>query len=116
MDLVDEQDAARSEVGEEPREVPGALDHRARGLRDLYAQLVRENRRQGGLAEAGRPVEQDVVQRLAALAGGREEDAELFLEPRLPDELVELGGPEPRLRLSSVRGTPSLRVWFNESP
>ena len=46
--------------------------------------------RQGGLAEAGRSGEQDVVQRLAAAPGGFDEDPELLGDLHLVDEILEL--------------------------
>src|SRR5262249_47417672 len=99
MDLVDEEDAARAEIGEEAGQVAGLLDHRARRLCDLDAQLVRQDRRERGLAKTRRPVEQHVVEGFAALARRLEEDGELFLERRLPDELVEPQRSQPRLVL-----------------
>jgi hypothetical protein len=49
---------------------------------------------EGGLAEAGRAVEEEMVERLAALFGGVDGDAEVVLELFLADELVEAAGPE----------------------
>ena len=75
MDLVHKQDAALAHIGEQAGQIAGALDDRARGVGDLDAELVTEDRRQRGLAQPWRAVEQDVVQRLAAALGGLEEDA-----------------------------------------
>jgi len=47
-----------------------------------------------GLAEAGRAVEEEVVERFVALLGGVDGDAEVVLELLLADELVEAPGPE----------------------
>ena len=58
---------------------------------------VRERR----LAEPGRPRQQHVVDRLAALLGGRERDRELLAHDLLPDELVELRGRSERSVSSS---------------
>ncbi len=44
---------------------------------------------EGGLAEPGGAVEEEVVQRLVALLGGVDGDAEVILQLRLADELVE---------------------------
>jgi hypothetical protein len=49
---------------------------------------------EGGLAEAGRAVEEEVVERLAALFGGVDGDAEVVLELLLADELIEATGTE----------------------
>ena len=47
-----------------------------------------------GLAEAGRPGEQQVVDGLAAPAGGLEDDRQVLLQLALADELVEPAGPQ----------------------
>jgi hypothetical protein len=49
---------------------------------------------EGGLAEAGRAVEEQVVERLAALFGSVHGDAEVVLELLLTDELIEAPGAE----------------------
>jgi hypothetical protein len=51
---------------------------------------VRERR----LAEAGRAIEQRVVEGLVAVLGGVDGDAEVVLELGLPDELIETTRPE----------------------
>ena len=70
VDLVDEQHVARLEVREQRREIARPLEHRTRGLVQGHAELVRDDVRERGLAEAGRPEEQRVVERLAAAARG----------------------------------------------
>ena len=77
MDLVDEQHVARLEVGEQRREVAGALEHRARRLAQVDAELVRDDVRQRRLAEARRAEQQHVVERFAALPRRLDEDREL---------------------------------------
>ena len=66
MDLVDEQHVARLEIGEERRQIAGALDDRAGGRAEADAQLARDDLRQGRLAEARRPEQQHMIERLAA--------------------------------------------------
>ena len=65
VDLVDEEDVVRLEVGEDRGEIAGALEHRPRGLAQVDAHLARDDVRERGLAQAGRPEEQHVVERLA---------------------------------------------------
>ena len=65
VDFVDEQHVARFEIGEQRREVAGLGDHRARGGAKVDAELARDDLRQRGLAEAGRPDEQHMVERFA---------------------------------------------------
>ena len=63
VDLVDEQHVARLEVGQQRREVARPLEHRARGLAQVDAELVRDDVRQRGLAQARRTEQQHVVER-----------------------------------------------------
>jgi hypothetical protein len=94
VDLVDEQHVPRLEVGQERREIARPLEHGPRGLPEVDAELVREDVRQRGLAEAGRPEQQHVVERLAALPGGGDEDRELLADLLLPDVFVEPARPQ----------------------
>ena len=54
MDLVDEQDIALLEVREDGRQIARALDGGAARRLDVRAQLVGDDRRKRGLAEARR--------------------------------------------------------------
>ena len=72
VDLVDEQDVALFEIGEQRREIAGLGDHRPGGGAEIDAELARDDLRQRGLAEARRADEQHVVERfLARLAPPR---------------------------------------------
>ena len=79
MDLVDEQDVAGVQIGQQRRQVAGLLDGGAGGDADIDPHLVGDDARQGGLAQARRAVEQHVVQGLAAAAGGFNIDGEIVL-------------------------------------
>src|SRR5690606_31008486 len=63
--------------------------------------IAREHEAVGrdALPEAGGPGEDDVVERLAALERGGDEDAEVVLDLLLPDELVEGEGAEGLLEV-----------------
>ena len=52
MNLIDEQDVARLQVGENRREVARASDGGSRGGLDLRAHLVCNDRGQRGLTQA----------------------------------------------------------------
>ena len=91
VDLVDEQHAARLEVGEDRGEVAGALEHRPRGHLERHAHLGGDDVRQRRLAEPRRAEQQHVVERL------RRRDA------RRGDEHAEVGGD---LLLADVLGEP----------
>ena len=92
MDLVDEEHVVLLEVREDGGEVAGALDGGAGGDAHGDAHLGGDDVGERGLAEAGRAVEEQVVERLAALLGGVDGDAEVVLELLLADELVEAPG------------------------
>ncbi len=87
MDLVDEQHVALFEIGQDRGEVARSLDRRAARGVEVDAQLAGDDVGQRRLAQAGRPVQEHVVGRLVALAGGLEQDLEVLLDRRLADVL-----------------------------
>ncbi len=89
VDLVDEEDVAVLEVGEQRGEVAGLGDDGPGGRAKADAQLVRDDLRQRRLAEAGRPGKQHVVERLAARAGRLDEHLEVGARLLLADELAQ---------------------------
>ena len=89
MDLVDEEDRSVVEVREQSGQIGGALEDGPGGLDDRHLHLGREDRGERGLAEPGRPVQEDVVERLPALHGGLDRDPELLAERLLPHELLQ---------------------------
>ena len=89
MDLVDEQDLVRLQVGQQRREITGPLQDRPGGLLESRPQLVRNHVRQRRLAEPGRPEDQHVIERVAALPRGRNENLHLRLDGALPDVIGE---------------------------
>jgi hypothetical protein len=95
VDLVDEENVPAFQIGENSGEIVGAFDDGTRGRDQLGPHLRGYDVSECGLAEPGRPVEQAVVERFLPVAGGPYEDAQVLLERLLPDELLEVGGPEP---------------------
>ena len=89
MDLVDEQHVARLQVGQQRGEIAGPLQHGTGGLAQIHAQLAGEDVGERGLAEAGRPEDQRVIQRLAAHHRRLHEDLELRLDLLLADVVRE---------------------------
>ena len=87
MHLVDEQDVALAQVGEDGRQIAGALDGRTRCDLQPGAHLNAQDMREGGLAEARRSVEQDMIQRLSPCARGLDQDAEILAQPVLAEHL-----------------------------
>ena len=75
VDLVDEQDVALLELGEDRGQVAGPLERRARRDVQRHAHLGGGDAGQRGLAEPGRAGEQQVVDGLAAPPGRLDDDA-----------------------------------------
>ena len=63
------------------------------------AQLVGQHGGEGGLAEAGRAVEEDVRQRFLELAAGVEDDAQPLHDRLLADDLAQPARPQRRVAL-----------------
>ena len=93
VDLVHEQHVARLERGEDRGDVL-LLDGGAGNRPDADAELLVDDVRERGLAEAGRPGEQHVVERLTPRLRSNERDVELLLHALLADEIGERARPE----------------------
>ena len=89
VDLVDEQDVAVLEIGEQRGEIARLGDHRAGGGAKADAHLAREDSGERRLAEPGRAVEQHVVERLAAALRRLDEHPQILARRLLADEFVE---------------------------
>ncbi len=89
MDLVDEENVLGVEAREDGRHVALALERWPRHRADPDVELLADDRRERRLPEAGRPDEQDVIERLAAALRCLESDLELLLRAVLPDEVVQ---------------------------
>ncbi len=94
MDLVDEEDVPRLQVGEDRRQIPGALEHRPGGGAERRIHLLGQDVRQGRLPQPGRAEEQHVVERLPAFARRADEDLQVLDDPVLPDVLRQMPRPE----------------------
>ena len=93
MDLVDEQDLARFHVGQEGHQVSLLDDGRAGRDAHVGPHFVRDHVGEGGFSQAGRSVEQDVLERFAALLGGVHRDDELLAQRLLSRHLGQTRGP-----------------------
>src|SRR3954469_6587451 len=94
VDLVDEEDAARLEGGQERGDVALALERRARRLHEGHVELLGDDLRERRLPEPGRAREQDVVERVAARRCGLDGYGQLLAYPVLADELLERARPQ----------------------
>ena len=97
VDLVDEEHVAVVEVGEDRREVAGALERRTARDPQVRVHLGGDDARERRLAGPRRAREQQMVDGLAALLRREQEDLEMLGQARLADELVEVARPQRRL-------------------
>ena len=104
MNLVDEQDVARLEIGELRRQVARFDDDGSGGRAEIDAELARHDLRQRRLAEAGRTDEQHVIERLAARLGRCDEDPEILARRFLAGEISEELRANRRLVLGALFG------------
>ena len=104
MDFVDEQNVARLEIGELGGQIAGLGDHRAGGRAEIDAEFARDDLRQRRLAEAGRPDEQHVIQRLAARLGRFDEYFQVLAHRLLTREVGEHLRPQRDVVLEPLFG------------
>ena len=88
MDLIHEQDIVFRQIGEQGRQIAGLFDGRAGGDADVDPHLVGNDVGEGGLTQAGRAVEQHVVQRLVPHFGSLDKDLQVALGLGLADVFV----------------------------
>ena len=82
------------EIGQQRREIARLGDHRPGGRAEADAEFARDDLRQRRLAEAGRPDEQHMIERLAARFRRLDEHAQILARRLLADELVERLGAQ----------------------
>src|SRR5579885_70067 len=97
VNLVDEEDIARLLVGQDSHQVSGPLEGRARRDADVDAHLGGDHTGQRGLAKPRWPVQKDVIQRLAPLFRGIQQDAQILLHLGLADIFGEAARPQAEL-------------------
>ena len=87
MDFVDEQHIAGAQVGQDGGQVTGALDGGTRRHFDIDSHLIRHDVGQRGFSQARRTVKQNMIQRLAALTRGGDQDGQILLDLVLPNQI-----------------------------
>src|SRR4029453_18166304 len=96
MNFVDEEHLVFTEAREDRRQISWPLEDGPSGRAYCNAELLTDDMRQGGFAEAGRPVKQHVVECLAALPRGRDRHVKVRAHPLLTDVVVERARAQPR--------------------
>ena len=89
VDLVDEQHVVGLQGGEQSRQVAGLVEHRAGSEFETHPQLVGDDIGKRRLAQPRRTVQQGVVERFAATAGGFHKNAQIVDNLGLTGEIVE---------------------------
>ena len=99
MNFVDEKNLPVHDAAQDAGEVQLLLQHGAGGLREGDVKLLRDDRRKGGFAQAGRAVEQHVVHGFSTLAGGVDGDLEVLFEACLTCEIGQAAGAQAHFKL-----------------
>jgi hypothetical protein len=102
MDFVDEQDIAFAEAGENCREVSGSVECGTRGDMKANLEFGSHDAGQSCFSEPWRTSEQQVIDGLFAPTSGLEDDAEMFLEFTLTNEVVEVPRTQAALFTNDV--------------
>src|SRR5207249_2325222 len=89
VDLIDEEDVAVLQVGQDGGEGALVFDRRAGRRADVDAHLVRHDVGERRLPQPGRSRDQNVLDRLVAAARRRDQDLHVRLDAVLTDELGE---------------------------
>jgi hypothetical protein len=87
VDLINKEHITGFEVGQDRDQIAGTLDGGTGRHAQIDAHLGGNDRRQRGLAESRRTVQQDVIERFPALARRFDEDRKGRFHPLLSDVL-----------------------------
>src|ERR1017187_2489380 len=99
VNLIDEKYLVLVDVAKNGAKVLLFLQHWPCGGAEPHLQLLADDGRQRGLAEAGRPVEQHVVHGLAAQSGRLDGDAEVLLQFGLSYEIGQTARAKAHFKL-----------------
>ena len=97
MDLIDEQDVAGFEVGDDRCQVPRTIQGRARRATELRTHLGSQDPGERSLAKPGRPREQHVVNGLISPFRRLDQNCQSLLEGLLANEVRHAARPQAGL-------------------
>ena len=103
MDFVDKEDVLRLEGGEDGGHIPGPLNGRAGSNLDVHSHFLGNDVGQGGFAQARRPVEDDMIQRLPPQLGRLDANGQIILDLGLAHELRQLAGAQGKIQVFIIR-------------
>ena len=102
VNFVDEENTPRLDGAEQAGQIQLFLHHGAGSLREWHFEFLRNDGRKRGLAKAGRTIEQHVVHRLTAFAGGFNGDLQILFEARLSGKVRQAARTQTRFELKFV--------------
>jgi hypothetical protein len=94
VNFIDEKDVMTAQVCQNSRKVASTFDGWTGCRLDVYAYLGGNNMGEAGLAESGRSVEKDVVDRLAPTFSGGNRYLQVILRFCLTDKICQAPRPE----------------------
>ena len=114
VNLVDEQHVVRFERSKQPGQVARLVEHRPRRELEAHAQFVGYDIRECGFSQAGRAVQERMVERFSAPAGRLDEDTQVFHHVLLAGKVAESQRPQ-RVLVFALRGGAHLLGPYVES-
>ena len=103
MDFIDEKHVPRVQVAEDGSQVAGPFNGRAAGHADVLSHFRRDDAGEGGFAQAGRAVQQHMVQRVMTGKGGLDIDVQAAFHGLLAYIIPERMGAEGLLHRAVFR-------------
>jgi hypothetical protein len=100
VNLVDKENLARLDRAQDAREVELLRQNGSGGLLERDVEFLGDDRGESRFTQAGRAVEQHVIHGFAALAGGLDGDAQIFLETLLAGEINQAPGAQSNFKLA----------------
>jgi hypothetical protein len=98
VDFINEENVLAMEIGQDSRQVSGALYCRPRGNPDTDTHLDSDYVGQGGLTQTGGAIEQYMVQWLTPALGGGDSYSQVFFNPGLPDKVIKAPGSQAQIK------------------
>ena len=99
MDFINKKNVVVVEVGQNSRQVSGALYRRTGGNPDVHPHLSGNDISQGRFPQPRRAVKQYMVQRLVPALSRRDGYLQVLLDLVLPDKVIEAAGAEAAVKV-----------------
>jgi len=103
VDFVKEKHLALAQIGQDGGEVALDLEGGAGGLLEAHVEFIGNDGGKSGFAQAWRPEEKNVIERLAARFCGFKRDGKLLFGLGLADELTQPAGAQFEFKSPALR-------------